>query len=311
VKFRILTYIVVVVCLAGVHVAMETGTGMRQFWALQEGGVSPLILGANFRALLRQVGLHLDWNDDFGVRVVADFGAVFGVESPAVPPPAYVFSNENEVTAFQQRVPAKEGVLANRQVALQQLAFEQLLAARAEAVKEGLTISPASDDSARRSYAMTVTLWESRVKPAIEHWVEAKRLSEADGQRLLKLEPAQQVNEVLRLEKGGMYFSTLFDKSILYSVAAPGTSQHLSLLALDVREHAIPEVRRILAQHGWYQTVYSDLPHFTFLGRAESELPALGLVQRHNAGRVFWVPDTIKTRGAPPGEPDVTETCPF
>jgi hypothetical protein len=191
------------------------------------------------------------------------------------------------------------------------MALTELLAARLEAAQKELTISPAAPDSSRRTYAVTVTLWETRVKPGVQHWLAAKRISPAEAERLLALVPAEQVREVLRLESEGMYFSTEFDKSILYSVAAPGTSQHLSMLALDVREHANADVRRILAQHGWYQTVYSDLPHFTFLGRPEKDLPALGLVRRVNAGRTFWVPDSRKTRGAPPGEPDVTETCPF
>jgi hypothetical protein len=35
----------------------------------------------------------------------------------------------------------------------------------------------------------------------------------------------------------GMYFSLDFSKSILSSVAPPGASQHLALLAFDVKEH--------------------------------------------------------------------------
>jgi hypothetical protein len=50
-------------------------------------------------------------------------------------------------------------------------------------------------------------------------------------------------------------------------------------------------VRAILARHGWFQTVTSDLPHFTFLAAKESELPKLGLKAVQNANRTFWVPD--------------------
>ena len=63
------------------------------------------------------------------------------------------------------------------------------------------------------------------------------------------------------------------------------------MLAFDVKEYENAKVRAILAKHGWYQTVVSDLPHFTFLGAAESELKELGLKRVKNGGRVFWVPD--------------------
>ena len=63
------------------------------------------------------------------------------------------------------------------------------------------------------------------------------------------------------------------------------------MLALDVSEFENANVRRILADHGWFQTVASDLPHFTYLGVKESELPGLGLKKVTNAGRDFWVPN--------------------
>jgi hypothetical protein len=33
------------------------------------------------------------------------------------------------------------------------------------------------------------------------------------------------------------------------------------------------------------------MPHFTFLGVKEDELPSLGLKEVTNGGRSFWVPD--------------------
>ena len=76
------------------------------------------------------------------------------------------------------------------------------------------------------------------------------------------------------------------------SVAAPGTSQHIAMLALDVAEYGNASARRILANHGWFQTVKSDLPHFTYLGRKEKDLPALGLRSVTIGNQVFWIPDT-------------------
>ena len=101
----------------------------------------------------------------------------------------------------------------------------------------------------------------------------------------------EQASAILKLEGRGLYFSKDFSKSILYSVAIPGASQHLALLAFDVKEHANPTVRSILERHGWFQTVKSDLPHFSYLGVSTNELPSLGLKLVREGGRVFWIPD--------------------
>lgn len=63
------------------------------------------------------------------------------------------------------------------------------------------------------------------------------------------------------------------------------------MLALDVKEFENAKVRVILAKHGWFQTVVSDLPHFTYLGVKESELASLGLKEVNNGGRTFWIPE--------------------
>ena len=63
------------------------------------------------------------------------------------------------------------------------------------------------------------------------------------------------------------------------------------MLAFDANEFQDERVRRILASHGWFQTVLSDLPHFTFLGLAEDELPARGLKRLEVDGQAFWIPD--------------------
>jgi len=104
----------------------------------------------------------------------------------------------------------------------------------------------------------------------------------------LALEPRL---EIFALEEKGIWFSKDLSKSIVYSVAPPGTSQHLSMLALDVTQFEDARVRTILAKNGWFQTVTSDLPHFTYLGEKENDLPKLGLKKVTYADRDFWVPD--------------------
>ena len=92
-------------------------------------------------------------------------------------------------------------------------------------------------------------------------------------------------------EARGYYFATDFSRTIFSSVAAPGTSQHLSMLALDVAQFAHPEMRFILNKHGWFQTIANDTPHFTYLGFKEGELPERGLKAVFKGGYKFWVPN--------------------
>lgn len=232
-----------------------------------------------------------DRTDPVQRRIYADYGAVFVARNGAVPPPSVVFSTFDEVAAWQAGVPTRRVRLGTYEVELQAPAMDALLAAREELRASRRDLTARAADASRRGYADTVKLWSSRVDPALRHWVKKGRLTTDAAKRIRGMAPVDQVPEVLALEKTGIYFSTDFSKSILYSVAAPGTSQHLSMLALDVAEFDDPVVRAALARHGWFQTVVSDLPHFTYLGVAERELPALGLRRVVSNDRPFWVPD--------------------
>ncbi|HQR38294.1 MAG TPA: hypothetical protein PLF26_07800 [Blastocatellia bacterium] len=243
---------------------------------------------ARFSDMLTSVAI--DRNDPVQMRVLADYGAMFVAGGGAVPPPTVLFTSDAEVSGWQATVDVSRETVGRFSIELQKPAMVALRAAVAEASAAGLSITPRGSDAARRSYAETVSLWKSRVDPALRHWVAAKRITQADAARIRALAPHEQVPEVLELEKKGIWFSTDFSKSILYSVAAPGTSQHLSMLALDVAEFENARVRAILGHHGWFQTVQSDLPHFTYLGVDESELPGRGLKSVTSSGRVFWVP---------------------
>jgi len=126
-----------------------------------------------------------------------------------------------------------------------------------------------------------------------------KKLTKKEAADVRELSTEKQVAQVLDWEiNKKLYFSKDLSKSILYSVAPPGASQHLFLLALDVQQFADKRVRAILAEFGWFQTVKSDLPHFIYLGRKESELPALGLKQVLVNGQIFWIPDLSSPDGA-------------
>ena len=225
------------------------------------------------------------------LRLFREYGSVFVARGGVRPPGKVVFENEKDVAAFQSGLEISQFEIAGHTLQLQAAAADGLLNSIAEAKRAGLSISPLGADSARRNYNDTIELWRSRVEPALEHWVGRGRLDVEQARKIRSLSPYEQVPEVFALEENGIYFAKDLSKSIIYSVAPPGASQHLSMLAFDVAEFGDADVRAILANHYWYQTVTSDLPHFTFLGVAEKELPKLGLRRMVNSDREFWVPD--------------------
>jgi hypothetical protein len=229
--------------------------------------------------------------DAVGQRILKEYGAILAAKSGAVPPDKIVFKNEKQVSAFQARLAKAKANNGGFEIELQAPAMEKLIDAAEEAAQNNLTITPRGTDSAKRSYAETVELWASRVNPGLAHWVEAGKVSAAEAAKIRALSPFKQVSKIFELESQGMFFSKDLSKTIIYSVAPPGTSQHLSMLAFDANEHENPKVREILAHHGWLQTVVSDLPHFTFLGAEENKLNKLGLKKVFDGGRVFWLPD--------------------
>lgn len=236
-------------------------------------------------------------DDPVARRVLEDYGAMFVAARSVQPPPVCVFESESEVIKFQSEAKFTTATIAGATIELQPAAMEALQAARVEAQKAGLNITPRGGrEAARRTYADTLRLWNTRFLPGLTYWTRNGRISPNEAARIRQLPVAKQVGEVLELEKRGLFFSKDLSKSILYSIAAPGTSQHTAMLALDVTQFANSRVRRILATHGWFQTVKSDLPHFTFLGVNEKELPTLGLTSVTIDSQLFWVPAVV----APP-----------
>ena len=236
--------------------------------------------------------------DESEALLLREYGSMLVAGKGVGRPLKVFFQDEADVGAFQASLKRATAVIGGITIELQAAAMEELVEAQAEARLAGLSISPRGVDSARRGYQQTVSLWASRVNPGLVHWVVKGRISRVEADRIRALTPYQQVPEILRLEQQGVFFAKDLSKSIIYSVAPPGSSQHLSMLALDVKEFDDERVRAILAKHGWYQTVVSDLPHFTFLGHDESELPSRGLKLVVNSGRRFWIPNLPESGGA-------------
>ena len=230
--------------------------------------------------------------EDFvGQKLLKEYGAIFVAGGGAIPPKKIVFKNEEDVFNWQINVPQSTENIGGIEITLQTPAMKALKKAVEEAAQSNLKITPRGIDAAKRNYSGTIQLWASRVNPGLIHWVERGKLTEAEASKIRELPPFEQVSEIFKLEEQSIFFAKDLSKSIIYSVAPPGTSQHILMLALDVSEHDNQKIREILAKHSWFQTVISDLPHFTFLGVPENQLSDLGLKKINDGGRIFWIPD--------------------
>jgi hypothetical protein len=264
-------------------------------YEIEEGieGSSPFH-AALARAFARR-GMNLECfcpaGDALARRVLEEYGAMFVAEGVSLPP-VCVFETEGEVEGFQREAGWLAAELGGAVVELQPAAMEALLKACEEARALHLSVSPRGGaEAARRNFEDSLRLWRSRCDPALEHWCGQGRLDEAEAERVRGLALREQVAAVLELEHAGLFFSKDLSKSILRSVAAPGASQHLAMLAFDATEFQDERVRDVLARHGWFQTVLSDLPHFTYLGLEERDLHSRGLRRVEEFGQTFWVPD--------------------
>jgi len=271
------------ICAAGVA-AQKNSSGLPQFSPKPTPTPKIEAMRRNFPKLPAATS-------DAELLLLKEYGAMFSAQGVKLPARIF-FKDEADVTDFQRAAGEKKKMVARIAVTLQPAALDALARAISEAECEGLSITPRSADASKRSYLKTVELWASRVEPGLNHWVTKGRITGQEAAKIRSLSPDKQIPEILRLEKRGIFFAKSLSKSIIFSVAPPGSSQHLSMLALDVAEFDDAAVRAILARHGWFQTVVSDLPHFTFLGAPEQKLPSLGLQKVVDSGRNFWVPVT-------------------
>lgn len=236
-----------------------------------------------------------DW---VAARIFREYGAIFVARDAVMLPPRCMYESDEQLGKLHSDFDTLTEVIDGVTITLQRPAMAALLKARKDAAKHRLRISPrGGPTAAARDYSTTVALWKSRVDPGLRYWRQRGRIKAADALAAAQMPPRQQVEQVLAWEQEGIFFSTDRSKSILYSVAIPGASQHNFMLALDVAQFGNVNVRKIMADNGWFQTVKSDLPHFTYLGLKESELPARGLKAVWANGQKFWIPDIAERGG--------------
>jgi hypothetical protein len=233
-------------------------------------------------------------------RVFDEYGAVFAVKDPARFPDKCIFSDIADVERFQRSVKTRSAAIGGVAVELQEAAMNSLLEVVKDADSLNLKITPLDGARAgKRSYIDTVGIWNSRFQRALDHWVKAGKITDDEAAAVRNMNTEKQVNQVVAWESSGLFFNTDFSRSIFSSTAPPGTSQHLSMLAIDIVEHDNPMVVSILASRGWHRTVLDDSTHFTFIGAPESQLPSRGLKPVIKGRYTFWIPNT-----ATPSEQD-------
>jgi len=240
---------------------------------------------------LAAVKAHAAPTDRLGRRLLAEYGAIYVCRAAGVQFPPSRFPDQATLARFQEAAHPTAIALGGTRIELQPAAAHALEEAAAEARKAHQTLRARGGPSAaRRSLPEAISFWHKRIENGLAHWTHAGKLTAARAAELRGMPLDRQIEAVLEEEDRGLFFALSVDKTVLRSTAPPGSSQHHAMLALDVEEHESGAVRALLARHGWFQTVLSDLPHFTYLGAAEADLPALGLARVEAEGRVWWLP---------------------
>jgi len=251
----------------------------------------PITIGTANKKSLTLEDICAFRTDPYARRVFAEYGSMFAAVSTVSIPWRCIFENSDDVANFQKTLKTRSLSVDGVAIDLQEPAINSLEKALEQAAAENLRIIPLDGAIAgRRSYFDTIALWGSRFYPALDYWTKAGKVTPEDAQAARSMLIRNQVFKIVEWESAGYYFGTSRTRSIFSSTAPPGTSQHLSLIALDLSNYSDDRVREIMAANGWYQTIINDPTHFTYLGVSESELPSRGLMLTQQGAFRFWVP---------------------
>jgi len=187
----------------------------------------------------------------FEYILLRQYGAIFLNQEPGIKlPPTVIFTGEQQAKDFQASLTMAQ-VNGTDNCYLQKPAADALNLAR------GQTSIPLKSGygggDCTRTFATHLRFWQKY----------------ADSQTLQRVRRGQ-------------------DVAILHLVAPPGSSQHLFGLAIDLRPTNQTQ-RAILAQHGWFQTVEKDLPHWTYVGLSAAQLQQFGFKNKSDGGISYWV----------------------
>lgn len=252
-------------------------------------------------------------------KIYFEYGLIFASEG-TTPPTTCLFKDSQAIKDFQTALaqdrkiqsgnflsiktrdcnPLQKNCVEYKTIRLQNKALEALTDAVNK--NKNIILRNHDGDGAERSYQQTVKNWRGRVCDAIP------KVKNPSNKKLLRLIAItgkgrcktisslteislEEINLVLELEKEGETFGR-GGKPILNSVAAPGASQHHSLLAVDVYledpsklTKEDKDIIKSLNKFGWYRTVKQDAYHFTYLGiRDTAKLETLGIQESKEFG---------------------------
>ncbi len=187
----------------------------------------------------------------FEYILLRQYGAIFlNPESGIKLPPTVIFANEQQAKDFQSHLTMAPVKDADN-------CYLQKPAADALNLARGQTSIPLKSGYGRgdctRTFATHLGFWQKY----------------ANSQTLERVRRGQ-------------------DMAILSTVAPPGSSQHIFGLAIDLRVENQTQ-RAILAQHGWFQTVEKDSPHWTYVGLSTAQLQQFGFKNKSDRGIPYWV----------------------
>lgn len=224
-------------------------------------------------------------------RLIFLYGAVFAAADSVQRPPTCYFADAASLKTYQAKLRILSAPIDGVAVTLQEPAMTSLLKAVAECEQQGIRVRPFDGAVAGgRSYEDTARLWNTRFQRALDHWVSSGKIPMDAATAARNESTVLQLGRVVEWESLGFWFGTGMSGSIFSSVAPPGTSQHLFLLAFDVAPPVPADLVPIFNANGWYRTVPGDATHFTYLGVAETELPSRGLQKTTVRSVDYWVP---------------------
>jgi hypothetical protein len=188
--------------------------------------------------------------DTFEYTLLRSYGTVFiNQESGIKLPEKVILDNELETQSFQDKI-SIELVNGTEECYLQKPAAAALNKAKD---LENIPLKSGYAGDCLRNFAANLRFWNKYAN-----------------------------RETLNQVKAGK------ETKILGLVAPPGTSQHLWGLAIDL-QILTPSQKQTLNENGWFQTVVNDLPHWTYLGWREEDLPKFGLQQKIIQGIKYWI----------------------
>ena len=188
--------------------------------------------------------------DTFEYTLLRSYGTVFiNQESGIKLPEKVILDNELETQSFQDKI-SIELVNGTEECYLQKPAAAALNKAKE---LEDIPLKSGYAGDCLRNFATNLRFWNKYAN-----------------------------RETLNQVKAGK------ETKILGLVAPPGTSQHLWGLAIDL-QILTPSQKQTLNENGWFQTVVNDLPHWTYLGWREEDLPKFGLQQKIIQGIKYWI----------------------